>query len=365
MIPLIKPYIDELIKSRVLTVLESGFLTEGHVTKSFEEKFCEFAGCQYAIAVTSCTTGLELALRATGIKPGDEVIVPDYTYPATADAACLVGAHIVVVDIDPHTMLIDYDKIEASITPKTKVIIPVSLFGNPLDYDRLNEIKKKYGIILIEDAACAIGAEYRTKKTGNLADMTVFSFHPRKFITTGEGGMITTNQKNWADWMRSFKKHGIVYDESGKVAGFDFIGSNYKLSDILAAVGLAQMEHFDKLFINRRQLADNYISLINNSRNIIIPQTTPNGLHSYQSFCVFVNDARRLIVPMAKAGIQVQIGTYALHRQKAFSNNSNCRFFGEMTESEMAFQTCLALPLYNDLTIQEQKLVVENLITLL
>jgi len=149
-IPLIKPYITQELKDKVCEVLESGYLTEGPVTEEFENAIRKYIGCKHAIAVTSCTTGLEIALRAINIGPGDEVIVPDYTYPATADVVSIVGATAVIVDVSPQTMLIDYDALEAAITPKTKAVIPVSIFGNPLDWDRLNNIKVKYGIYIIK-----------------------------------------------------------------------------------------------------------------------------------------------------------------------------------------------------------------------
>ena len=160
-IPLIKPYITEKITAKVCEVLDSGYLTEGKVTKEFEEKVKEYVGCQYALAVCNCTLGLEMGLRAMGIGSGDEVIVPDYTYPATASAVGIVGANIVIVDVDRETMLIDFDALEHAITPRTKAIIPVSIFGNPLNYSRLDNIKEKHNLYILEDAACSIGAKYK------------------------------------------------------------------------------------------------------------------------------------------------------------------------------------------------------------
>ena len=250
-IPLIKPYMDQQIKDKVCQVLDSGYLTEGPVTREFEQALRDYLGCGYALAVTSCTTGLELALRALSIGPGDEVIIPDYTYPATADVVAIVGATIVLVDIDRETMLIDYDALEAAITPKTRAVIPVSLFGNPLDYDRLRAIKEKYGLYLVEDAACALGAEFRGVKVGNQADISVFSFHPRKFITTGEGGLITTNNPIWHDWMDSYKHFGMGAAGSRLTTNFVQIGTNYKLSNLLAAVGLGQMARIEALLSRR------------------------------------------------------------------------------------------------------------------
>ena len=213
-IPLIKPYITAEIKAGVCEVLDSGYLTEGPVTRQFEDSIKNYTGCRHALAVCNCTVGLELALRALGIGLGDEVIVPDYTYPATASVVEIVGAKIVMVDVDPATMLIDYEAVEKAVSSRTKAIIPVSIFGNPLDYSRLWEIKKKYGLYLVEDAACALGAQYDGIYAGNLADISVFSFHPRKFITTGEGGMVTTNDPNWFEWMEAYKHFGMGAHDS-------------------------------------------------------------------------------------------------------------------------------------------------------
>ena len=194
-IPLIKPYITDSIKQKVCDVLDSGYMTEGPVTKEFENKLKDYLGCKFLYSVTSATTGLEVALRALGIGPGDEVIVPDYTYPATASVINIVGAKAVIVDVSRKDMLLDFNSLEDAINERTKAIIPVSLFGAPLDYEKLNFIKEKHNLYIVEDAACSIGAVYQGVKVGNQADITVFSLHPRKFITTGEGGIITTNNK--------------------------------------------------------------------------------------------------------------------------------------------------------------------------
>ncbi|RLB26787.1 MAG: aminotransferase DegT, partial [Deltaproteobacteria bacterium] len=172
-IPLIRPYITEEVKAKVCEVLDTGYLTEGRVAQELRESIKEYVGCDYSLASCNCTVGLEMGLRALGIGPGDEVIVPDFTYPATADVVRIVGATVVIVDIDAETGLIDYGAVEQAITPYTKVVIPVSLFGNPLDYDRLNTIKDKYGISMLEDAACSLGARYDGVCVGNLADISV------------------------------------------------------------------------------------------------------------------------------------------------------------------------------------------------
>lgn len=365
-IPLIKPYIDKDIKDRVISVLDSGYLTEGPVTKEFENKFADYIGCKHAIAVTSCTTGLEVALRVLNIKSGDEVIVPDYTYPATVAVAPIVGGTSVIVDVSKDTMLIDYDAIEKAITKKTKVIMPVSAFGNPLDYDRLNEIKRKYGVYIIEDAAPAVGAEYKGQKTGIFADISVFSFHPRKFITTGEGGMITTNNKKWAEWMISYKHFGMnMSAQAREGVQFGIIGTNYKLSNILAAVGIGQLEKVDKLLIRRQELARNYNKLLAGVKGVVLPVTTKHGIHSYQSYCIFVEERNRIMNTMRANGIEVQIGTYALHQHKAFANGKFIINCGDYPNSVYALEHCLTLPLYHELDYKTQEFIVNEIIKLI
>jgi perosamine synthetase len=361
-IPLIRPYITQKIKDRVCDVLESRYLTEGPVTHELEETFKKYVGCDYAIAVTSCTTGLEIALRALGVGPGDEVIVPDYTYPATADVVAIVGATAVVVDVSRETMVIDYDAVENSITAKTKAIIPVSIFGNPIDYDRIARIKSKYGVYIVEDTACSLGAEYHGRKVGSFADISVFSLHPRKFITTGEGGIVTTNNTDWTTWMTSYKHFGMAADGSRSTTAFRRIGTNYKLSNVLAAIGLGQMEDVEMLLAERRDLADNYMGLLSGSPGIELPRVTEGGRHSFQSYCVYVGDRDRLIGKMAEKGIEVQIGTYALHMHEAFSASPWCRLSGELTNSRYCFDRCLALPLYHGMTGSEQEYVVSELL---
>ena len=360
-IPLMKPYLTDEVKQKVLEVLDSGMWTEGSVTEELENQFRSYLGCKHALAVTSCTTGLELALRALKLGPGDEVIVPDYTYPATADVVDIVGANTVIIDIDPKTMNMDYDKLEAAITSRTKAILPVSLFGNPLDYEKLGRIRKHYGIPIVEDAACAIGAEHGGIKVGTFVDITVFSFHPRKFITTGEGGMVTTDNSKWADWMNSYKHFGMEKTETRLTTDFRRIGTNYKLSNLLAAVGVVQMRHVEELLVHRRAQAKIYHDLLEGNAKVTLPETTAGGIHSYQSFCVFVENRDFVLNSMRAKGIEVQIGTYALHMHQAFSENPRCKVDGEMEGSRFAFAHCLALPLFHTLTEAQQERVVREL----
>tara|TARA_X000001036_G_scaffold418818_1_gene438019 strand:- start:1120 stop:2259 length:1140 start_codon:yes stop_codon:yes gene_type:complete len=373
-IPLIKPYITQDIKDKVIEVLDSGYLTEGPVTKEFEDKLKDYLGCRYLLAVTSATTGLEMALRALKVGAGDEVIVPDYTYPATASVAPIVGAKAVIVDVCKESMLIDYNAIESAITSNTKVIIPVSLFGAPLDYDKLNAIKEKYNLFIIEDAACSIGAEYKDEKVGKQADITVFSLHPRKFITTGEGGVVTTQIKELADWMNSYKHFGMnMGGLSREGIHFTNIGTNFKLTNLQAAVGLGQLNNIESLLKKRIELAKNYESMLKNVKGVTLTYFSKNQTcfqcecisnrckHSYQTFSIFVKNRDRIIKEMRKKRIEVQIGTYALHMHEAFQNNKLVEIKGSMKNSLWCFQHALALPLYNDLTYELQQQVVKEL----
>lgn len=360
-IPLIKPVITDALKQRVLDVLDTGYLTEGPVTRQFEQAVQEFTGAGHCLAVTSCTTGLELALRCLGIGPGDEVVVPDYTYPATASAVNIVGATAVIADVDPATMLLDTAALTRALSPRTRAIMPVSLFGNPLDHAALSELKDEYGFHVVEDAACSLGAEYGGQRTGTLSDITVFSCHPRKFVTTGEGGLVTTDSGQWADWMRSYKHFGMGCSDSRLTAEFERVGTNYKLSNVLAAIGLEQMTMVDHLLAERRRLAQGYMERLGNTPGVRLPVTTAGGTHSWQTFCVQLADRDAVMARMREAGVEAQIGTYALHMHRAFNDNPLCRIDGSMKGSRQAFDTALALPLYHGMTDAEQDRVLHAL----
>lgn len=360
-IPLMKPYITQEVKDKVCEVLDSGYLTEGPVTKEFEDMVSDYLQCDHVLAVSNCTVGLEMALRALGIGPGDEVILPDYTYPASASAVAIVGADIVMVDVNPQSMLIDYDAVEKAITPRTKAVMPVSIFGHPVDYDRLSQIQKKYNIYIVEDAACSIGAEFEGVKVGNQADISVFSLHPRKFITTGEGGLIATNNKDLAEWMLSYKHFGMGVHNSRLTTSFDRIGTNYKLSNIVSAVGLVQMRHIDELLAKRVSTAMRYYDLLSEISGITIPWIHPKAKHSFQSCCIFVDKRDQIMTELGKQGIASQIGTYSLHQHNAFKQSENCTIQGAMAGSLCAFEHCLTLPMYFEMTEQDQDTVIAAL----
>ena len=355
-IPLIKPHITDEEINAVVEVLKTRYLTEGPVTREFEKTVAEYVGAKHAVSFTSNTTGMETALRALGVGPGDEVIVPDYTYPATSSVVEIVGARTILVDIDPSTGNIDYDALEKAITPKTKVVLPVSIFGNPLDYSKLHDLKKRYGFYILEDAACSIGASFQGKKVGDgsLADISVFSFHPRKFITTGEGGMATTNDDALAEFMRSYKNFGMGFNKDRNARDFVRVGTNYKLSNVLAAIGLSQMKKIDDLLLQRKNVAERYKSLLAGESVVQLTHVVSEGEHSWQSFVILVPHRDQVLARMREKGIEVQIGTFALHLQPAYSHMQQ----GSLEHSRFWRESSLALPLYGSLSLEDQEFIV-------
>ncbi|MEM2169171.1 MAG: DegT/DnrJ/EryC1/StrS family aminotransferase [Candidatus Bathyarchaeia archaeon] len=358
-IKLIEPVIGEEEIKNVSEVLRSGWLTEGQQTKRFEEMVRNFIGVRYAIATTSCTTALELALRALDIGPGDEVIVPSFTHPATGNVVKWIGAKPVLVDVDLSSYNIDLGEVEKAITRKTKCVIPVSWAGNPLDAGPLNELKEKYNLFIVEDAACSLGAECDGKKTGTMADITCFSFHPRKIITTGEGGMVVTNNSVYAERIKSMKEFGM--DPKGGEAKFVRCGTNYKLSDVLAAIGVEQMKKIEVIINRRIELANYYNKLLAEVDLIRPPQKRKGAKHVYQTYAVYIEKegARdEIIVNLRKKNIETQIGTYALHLQPSYKG---VKKIGKLERAEKLYRNLLALPMCHSMTREDQEYIISEL----
>lgn len=356
---LIEPVVGEEEARAIQKVLKSGWLTEGPMTKEFETRIAQFTGAKYAIAATSCTTALELALRALHIKHGDEVIVPDFTHPATADVVSWVGANPVLVDVDLSSYNIDINEVEKAISQRTKCVIPVSWGGNPLDFELMSELKEEHGLCIIEDAACSLGSEFAGKKTGTMADITCFSFHPRKVITTGEGGMITTDNRELAKEIRLLKKFGMK--STRKKDEFVKIGNNCKLCDILGAIGVEQMRKIGKIINRRIELANNYSELLKDVQLIRPPKKDDKAKHVYQTYAVFIEIEGirdKIIQDLKKEGIETQIGTYSLHLQKAFRK---AKMSGNLAKAEKLYKNLLTLPMCHSMTLEDQKHVVQQI----
>jgi len=358
-LPLIEPVVGAEELQLMGEVLSSGWLSEGPMTRKFEELVRAFIGVRHAVAATSCTTAMEMALRAMGIGHGDKVIVPDFTHPATANVIIAVGARPVLVDVDLSTYNIDYDEARKAAVKKARAVIPVSWAGYPLDKRDLDNLKSECNLLLLEDAACSLGSQCDGIKTGSMADITCFSFHPRKVITTGEGGMATTDNDEYAEKLRTFKNFG-----TGKIGGqshFVEYGSNYKMSDLLAAAGVAQMAKLAGIIARRIELANYYDKLLSEVDGIRPPKKKENAGHIYQTYAAYVEveGARNKLMDYLRSnGVEAQIGTYALHTEPYYRNVEKQ---GDLLQSKLLHDNLMALPMCHRMTQENQEYVVSHI----
>ncbi|WP_436911325.1 DegT/DnrJ/EryC1/StrS family aminotransferase [Halosimplex marinum] len=362
-IPLIDPVVGEEELANVESVLDSGYMTQGPYAEEFEERFADRADADHAITVTSCTTGMELALEAYGVGRGDEVVVPDFTHPATGNAVVHVGAEPVLVDVDRETYNVDLDDLRAAITDDTAALLPVSWGGQPLPTEPVRAVADEHDIPVIEDAACSSGAAYDGDPVGSQFDVSVFSFHPRKVLTTGEGGMITTDDDDLAREIRSIKNFGTDQRE-GEIGFVRADATNLRFSDILAAVGVAQIQKLDDIVERRREIAHRYTDRLEAVDGVTTPQEPPEATHNFQSYCVYVEaggeDARdEIIDALAERDIESQIGTYALHDTDAFADADAV---GDLETSYALQQNLLTLPVAHTMTDEDQGRVVDALV---
>lgn len=350
-----RPKIDENELRLIKKVLKSKILTEGEVTTKFEQNVARYVHSKYAIATTSATTAIHTSLECMNVK-GKKVLVSDFTFPATALAINLAGGIPVLVDVDKDTMNVTTKIIEDALDEKTRFILPVSLFGNPLER-KFYKLRNK-GLKIIEDAATNLGTKIGNEYVGSLADITCFSFHPRKIITTGEGGMITTNNKELAEKCRRYKMFGK--------AGTEFVqeGTNYKISDILSAVGLAQLSKIEKIIQKRRTMAKIYDELVSKIDFIEVQKPIPHSRHTYQSYVCYVtkrNLRDKIRKKLEENNVETQIGTYALHCLPAFKK---CLKKGNLENSEFLYKNSISLPLHEELTTTDQELICKTIMSL-
>ena len=353
MIKLMTPEVGTEELKLIQRVLESGYLTTGPMTQQFEQLVAEYVGVKHAVAVSSGTTALHLALVCLGIGAGDEVLVPDFTFPASANVVRHCGATPVLVDIDLATFNIDVADLEKKITPKAKAIMPVHLFGLSADMDAILALAQKHpplkrgagGIWVVEDAACALGAEYKGCKCGAMGDLACFSFHPRKIITTGEGGMVVTDNDEWAERLRLLRNHAMDRQDSERV--FVEVGYNYRLSDVLAAIGVVQMTKLDSIIAKHLELADWYQEALSDLDMLTLP-TVPEGCkHIYQTYATLLDERinrQDVIDALRQVGIEATIGTYSISAQPAYQP---CEV---PPNSLRAHQSVLALPFHTRMT---------------
>jgi dTDP-4-amino-4,6-dideoxygalactose transaminase len=360
-IRLAKPLMDGDELAEVEKVLKSGYLTQGPKVVELEGLVADLVGTRHAFAMTSATTALHLSLVALGVGPGDEVIVPDFTFPATANVVVQQGARPVLTDIDSATFTMSPDDIARRITAQTKAIMPVHAFGLVADMDPINAVAAEHGLPVVEDAACAIGSTYHGRPAGRLGILGCFSFHPRKAITTGEGGMITTDDEALADRIRLLRSHGGVR-EHGRFT-FEDAGFNYRLSDILAAVGVAQFRKLSGIVETKRSLAARYATLLAAVEGVRPPVEPSWGGHVYQSYVVMLDDdvdRDAVIEQMRLADIETTLGTYALHQQPYFRRELG-DLDGRLPVSAAAFTQSLCLPLFPGLTDDDQTRIADSL----
>lgn len=363
-IPLLKPYFDSEELKEIKKVLDSGWVSQGPKTREFEEAVSEYNSVKHSIAVTNCTSALHLSLLAIGIKPDDEVLVADYTYPATGHSVVYCGAKPVFVDINPKTYNIDPAAMEEKITPRTTAVIPVHTFGQCANMDAVNKLAEEHNLRVIEDAACAFGAKYKNRFAGSIGDTGCYSFHARKGITTGEGGMVVTNDEALAKRVRHLSVFGIASTWSREsqsefsVPEFVDIGFNYKMSDIIAAVGLVQLGRIGKIIRRKNELARYWDSKLEGIELIEAPYRDPHCTHIYQSYVALVDPSisrNRLIQNLVEKGVQTQIGTYASHIQPVYNSIDKC------PNSLDIFNRSIALPFYFTLTEPEVDIAASKL----
>jgi perosamine synthetase len=339
----------------IRAALASGWVAgQGPRGRTLEERFAAMCAVDHAVAVNNCTAGLHLALLAAGVGPGDEVIVSDYTYPATGHSVLYVGATPIFADVRADTATARPEVVESLISPRTKALMIVDALGQPADYDEIEAIAQRHGLVLIEDAACSAGGEYRGRPTGSFGDIAVFSLHARKGITCGEGGVVTTRHASMADKVRKLSCFGMESAFSRQQATdtlpvpvFDELGFNYKLSDILAAVALVQLDRLPDLLARRREARDGYEDLLADVPHLTTPAMLDDRRHVWQTYAVTVEapiDRGRLAVHLRNNGVQCNIGTYASHVQPVYGTTAPCPVSASLLANH------LALPMHANLS---------------
>ena len=353
-LPYSQPSIGKEEIKEVVKTLRSGWLTMGPKTVEFEKLIAKYTGAKYAIAVSSCTAALHLSLIALGIGKGDEVITTPFTFAATANVILQVGAKPVFVDIKKSTYDIDPEQIEKAVTKRTKAIIPVDYAGQPCDIEAILDIAKKHNLFVIEDAAHAIGAEYKGKKIGTFATTTCFSFYATKNMTTGEGGTITTNNKKLAEKLKILRLHGMSKDAwkrySKKGSWYYEIeecGWKYNMTDIQAALGIVQLKKLDKFNNIRRKYAQIYTRELKKLEDIITPYEKPNVKHVYYLYPILLEnyDRDKFIIKMARNGIQCSVHFIPLHLHPFYRKKFGFKK-GDFPNAEWVYEREVSLPLY-------------------
>jgi len=381
-IPISRPFLGEEELAAVQEPLRDGWVVQGPRVAEFEAKFSEFTGAAHSIAVTSCTTALQIAVAALGTRPGDEVIVPSFTWVSTANVVELMGARAVFCDVELDSFNLDVSALEAAVTEATVGVIPVHLFGLPADMTAVNEVATRHGLWVVEDAACAFGTKTPEGHAGTLSKAGCFSFHPRKSITTGEGGMITTDDGEFAALARSLRDHGASISDharhnqkgSFKLADYEHLGFNYRMTDIQGALGSVQMDRAGWILSERTRQAEFYDQALADLEWLRTPKVPAGVTHGWQAYvCLYapqepslanverLGEARNaLMAALEEAGIATRPGTHAPVLTKLYRERNG---FGldDFPQARMAEALSLALPLYAGLPDEALTRVAEAL----
>lgn len=359
-----QPTVGEEELAAVAEVLASGWLAgAGPTCQTFEQRLAKIAGTGHTLTTANCGSALHLSLMTAGVRPGDEVIVADYTFPATGHAVLWTGARPVFADVRPDIWTIDPAAVEAAITSRTTAILAVDLAGQPADYDELQAIADKHGLSLIEDAACSVGATYRGRPAGSLADVAAFSFHGRKVITAGEGGAVSSNDGELIAHARKLHTYGIepaLRREGSRalpVPGFDELGYNYRLSEVQAAIMNVQLNRLPELLAARRSVAKRYDEALAGVDGIQTPVALPDREHPWQAYFLTVDkkiNRDELALKLRERGVQCNFGTYSSHVQPLYQSAQHCPV------STDAFRRHLAIPMHANLTDEQVDRVVDT-----